>query len=228
MKMMRLVRLLLQCVGALTLVGFLAAWGLLSFAGYWMRVDDPPVKSDYILPLAGNADRWIKAAELYKEGYAPVILESVAHKYPPSRLTEMLWSQGAPRYTNDQLLSMILGAMGIPDARLEPFGHGHISTVEEAEALREHLRGRPASLLIVTSPYHARRAKMIFRDVLPGCRITMVSSEEDAFGRDWWRDQQSAQLLVMEFAKTVYYLLGGAYRSTDSVLPAQAVSPSGD
>ncbi|MDD3310709.1 YdcF family protein [Pseudodesulfovibrio sp.] len=225
--MLRLVRLFLQCVGTLTILSLLVVWGLLAYADRWMRVNDQPVKSDYILPLAGDPHRWITAADLYSRGYAPVILESMARRTPPSRLEKLYISQGRPNYTFEQRLAMILNAEGVPNARLEPFGNGHISTREEAEALRDHLRGRTVSLLIVTSPYHARRARMIFRDVLPDCRITMVSTKEGSFWDAWWKDQDSAQLLVMEFAKTVYYLLGGVYRSTDVVSPAQA-TPSGD
>jgi len=208
---------ILQFIGLATLTGVLLAWGLLAFAGRWMAVDEPPAHSDYILPLAGNLNRWIKGAELYKNGYAPVILESMAAQPKPSRLQGLLGKMGYPQYSEREFHTHLLALLGADDAPLEPFGHGHISTVEEAEALRDHLGGRPVSLLIVTSPYHARRARMIFRDVLPDCRITVVSSDDARFGEDWWKDQVSAQNLVLEFAKTVHYLMGGVFRSTDKV-----------
>ena len=225
--MRRLIGFVLQAVGALTLLGLLAIYALLAFAGKWMVVDEAPVTSDYILPLAGNGNRWIKAAELYNEGYAPVILASEAEIPPPSRLSELHRRMGFPKSTPDEYRARLLALLGAEDAPLEPFGHGHISTVEEAEALRDHLGGRKVSLLIVTSPYHARRAKMIFKDILPDCRITVVSSDEDTFGADWWKDQRSAQNLVMEFAKTMHYLAGGVFRSTDRA-QAQAAGSSAE
>ncbi|WP_419788043.1 YdcF family protein [Pseudodesulfovibrio sp.] len=216
MKSMRVLRFVLQCIGAVTVIAFLAGWGLLAFAGSWMRVEDPPVKSDYILPLAGEDARWLKASELYNEGYAPIILDSLAKPLPKTRMDHVRRQMGFPQFNHKELIRRILQIAGAGKAPLEPFGHGHISTVEEAEALRRHFQGRTPSLLIVTSPYHARRAKMIFGDVLPNCRVTVVSTSEDQFGKNWWRNQKTAQLLVMEFAKTVYYLFGGVYRSTDT------------
>ncbi|MEF2229966.1 MAG: YdcF family protein [Pseudodesulfovibrio sp.] len=213
--MRRIAGLFLQVVGVLSLAVLLAAWGLLAFAGRWMAVDDQPVRSDYILPLAGNGSRWIKAAELYKEGYAPVILESVPAIPPPSQLRELHRQMGFPTLSPGEYHSRLLALMEAADAPMEPFGHGHISTLEEAEALRDHLNGRQVSLLIVTSPYHARRAKMIFGKILPESRITVVSSDEDRFGEDWWKHQTSAQNLILEFAKTLHYLAGGVFRSTD-------------
>ncbi len=206
-----------QIIGALTLCSILASLGLLSFAGYWMDVNDTPVKSDYILPLAGDTHRFIKAAELYQQGFAPVILISNAERLPPSRLQKLHWKMGFPHYSPGQYREQLLQLLGVKSAKMESFGNGHISTVEEAEALRAFLDGRSARLLIVTSPYHARRAKMIFEGVLPTCEITMMTTEEGAFKKKWWKDRLSAQNLVLEFAKTVHYLLGGVFRSTDPV-----------
>ena len=205
----------LQIIGAATLCLALGGAALFAFAGYWMEVDDPPVKSDYILPLAGDPHRLIEAARLYREGYAPVILVSNARRLPPSRLDRLQWKMGFPRYTPEQYRALLLQPLGAATAKLEPFGDGHISTAEEAEALRTHLAGKRVKLLIVTSPYHARRAKMIFENTLPDCEITVVTTEEGAFDKTWWKDRDSAEDLVLEFAKTLYYLFGGVFRSTD-------------
>lgn len=213
--MKRLLGTVLQIIGAAALCLVLGGVVLMAFAGFWMDVNDPPVKSDYILPLAGDTHRFIKAAQLYREGYAPVILLSNARKLPPSRLTRLQWKMGFPRHTPEQYRTLLLQLLGAETARLEPFGNGHISTVEEAEALRSHLGGRPVKLLIVTSPYHARRAKMIFEETLPNCEIAVVTTEEGAFKKQWWKDQESAQYLILEFAKTLHYMLGGVFRSTD-------------
>lgn len=219
--MTKFIRFTLQVIGALTLVTMLTGFGLLFFAGYWMNVNDEPVKADYILPLAGDGHRMIKAAELYSQGYAPVILLSNAETIPPSRLTQLSWKMGYPKYSREERLDLLLPLVGVEDAKLEPFGNGHVSTVEEAEALKEHLGGRTPSLLIVTSPYHARRAKMIFQEILPDSPITVTVTEEDSFDPKWWKNQRSAQNLVMEFAKTLHYLFGGVFRSTDAPVEAK-------
>lgn len=213
--MKRFMRGFLQLFGTLCLLGLLAGTALLVFAGYWMDVNDPPIQADYILPLAGDSHRMLKAAELYNQGYAPTILLSNARAYPPTRMHKLKWQMGYPRYSREQFLSLLLPLIGAGSAHLEEFGNGHISTVEEAEALRDHLAGRQSRLLIVTSPYHARRAKMIFEDILSDCTISVSVTEEGAFDKKWWLDQVSAQNIVMELAKTIHYALGGAFRSTE-------------
>jgi len=180
-----------------------------------MDVNEEPIKADYILPLAGNKHRFIKAAELYRAGYAPNILISNAVQHPPSRLSKLKLKMGYPKYSRDQFNMLLLKILGAESAKLEVFGDGHISTMEEIEALKVHLNGQTPSILVVTSPYHARRAKMIFEDILPGCTVHVAVTDEGAFEQQWWNDQQSAQHLIMEFAKTAHYLMGGVFRSTD-------------
>jgi uncharacterized SAM-binding protein YcdF (DUF218 family) len=213
--MSRLFGWTLKCIGAVTLAGLAIGLGLMIFAGSWMRVDDQPEQVDYIIPLAGDSDRLITAARLYKQGFAPVILLSNAKSMPPSRLEKLEWQMGYPNYTDTEYCFRLLGLLGVDPGETESFGNGHISTVEEAEALRTFLDGRTPSLLLVTSPSHARRAKMIFEDVLPDCRILVKTSENGSFGKQWWKDQTAAQNLILEFAKTIHYLLGGGFRSTD-------------
>ena len=207
----------LRLVGAATLIGLTAGIALLIGAGYWMRVNDAPQQADYIIPLAGDSGRLIKAAELYHQGFAPVILLSNSAELPATGLDRLRWEIGFPNLERDDYHMRLLAVLGAQTSVAGSFGHGHISTVEEAEALREYLKGQPARLLLVTSPTHARRAKMIFEDILPECEITMVATDEGGFGADWWKDQYAAQNLVLEFAKTAHYLLGGVFRSTDGV-----------
>lgn len=126
----------LQCVGLMTIIGLVAGVGLLAFAGYWMNVDDAPFQADYILPLAGDEHRLMKAAELYKAGYAPTILLSNAEDVPPKPFNKLEWEMGYPKLTRKELRHRILVTMGAEAAKQESFGNGHISTVEEVEALK--------------------------------------------------------------------------------------------
>jgi len=208
---------LLQWIGGLTLVTGIALFLLLASAGYWMHVDEEVNNTDFILPLAGDAQRMIKAIELYKKGIAPTILVSNAWKEPPSQLQKIEWEMGYPNYSDTEFLKKLLELMGAGKAHLEIFGNGHVSTVEEAEALKKHLDGKSVSLLIVTSPSHALRAKMVYKKTLPKCRITITTTNEGAFDTAWWRHQKDAQNLLLELLKTVHYLVGGVFRSTDPI-----------
>ncbi|MBW1742529.1 MAG: YdcF family protein, partial [Deltaproteobacteria bacterium] len=109
----------------------------------------------------------------------------------------------------------ILLKKGVPEEAISFFSQGHVSTVEEAESLRKDLGGKPTKLLVVTSPYHTRRAKAIFGDVLPNADIRVVATPYENFDPQWWTDKNSAIAVVLETVQTIYYHLGGAFRSTD-------------
>lgn len=213
--MRRIAGFILQAIGLLTVITLILGLGLLTFAGYWMRVSDAPFRADYIVPLAGDEHRIIKGAELYNAGYAPAILISNAVELPPSRYDQLRWKLGYPKHTRAQMETMMLRYLGAESARLESFGDGHISTAEEIEALKAHLNGKTPKLLVVTSPYHARRAKLIIERILPDCPARVVVTDEGEFRKAWWTDQDSARYLVMEMAKTAYFLVGGVFRSSD-------------
>lgn len=214
--MKRLLRGIFRAIGFVAHGSIVFALGMILFAGFWMQVNDQPFKADYILPLAGDDHRLFRAAELFHAGYAPTVLISNAKVNPPTRLDRLKWEIGYPKYSDKEYKTRLYEQLGLPSSRLEHFGTGHISTAEEAEALRDHLNGQEARLLVVTSPYHARRAKMIFEETLPECTIQVVTNREGEFGHSWWRDQEQARYIVLEFAKTLHYIAGGVYRSTDT------------
>jgi uncharacterized SAM-binding protein YcdF (DUF218 family) len=66
---------------------------------------------------------------------------------------------------------------------------------------REHL----ASLTLVTSTYHMRRALLEFRRVMPQARLVAYPVFPDSWSRDgWWRQPEALLLVAHEFNK---YLL---------------------
>lgn len=216
---MKSFRLFLQFVGSLTTIGIFVLLALIFWGAAWMQVDDIPKKAECIVPLAGDLHRLFRAAELHEAGYAPVVMLSRSRRYPPSRLDKLEWELGHPRYAPYEFERIVLEYNGVPRTAIREFGDGHISTVEEAEALKKHLGRDDGTLLLVTSPYHARRAKMIFQDIFPEADILVSVPPEGTLKETWWRDQVSAQNMVLELAKTLHYLLGGVFRSTDAAVP---------
>ncbi len=211
--MWKLLRTVLQAIGAATvLVGVVALISLWFLPG-WLQVEDRLERADYIVPLAGNAHRFMKAAELYREGLAPKVLLSNSRVRPASRIQKLRWKMGYPKTDPRVFRTQMLAELGVPEEATEAFGDGHISTVEEAEALRRHLSERSVKLIVVTSPAHTRRAKMIFADVIPEATIMMAAPPEGRLSQHWWSDQLSAQILVAEVSRLIYYLVGGRYRS---------------
>ena len=217
----RPLRALFQIIGVLSVLTLLAAMAGAMVLPRILQLEDKLQKADYILPLAGDWHRLIRAAELYKAGYAPLIVLSNARLRPPRRIDRLKAQMGIQRQNPREFRGRLMRHLGVPGDALTAFGEGHISTAEEAVAFREFLRqektvtpqGKPVRIILVTSPYHTRRAKMIFEDTIPGARFMVTSPPEDRLSARWWRDQRSTQIAVSESFKFAFYLLGGRFLS---------------
>lgn len=202
--------------GTVAFAAMIALW--FAMAGFLLPWDDEPGESIAIVLLAGDVLRAPRAAELYHAGYAPRVLIS----RPVHRVEPVLAEAGVPQPRHEETLRRILLHRGVPPEAIEYFGDGHISTVEEVEALRAHLDGDEGRLLIVTSPSHVLRAGMVLGDLMPEREILVCASNAPPLESAWWTDRDQAVNVVMETAKIVFYLVGGAYRSPAAARSAGA------
>jgi uncharacterized SAM-binding protein YcdF (DUF218 family) len=67
-------------------------------------------------------------------------------------------------------------------------------------------------LILVTSPYHSKRANKIFRKIM-GNEIKVLSApyEESRFQfKDWWKRERDRKVVLIEFFKFFwFYVFGG-------------------
>jgi uncharacterized SAM-binding protein YcdF (DUF218 family) len=217
-------RAFFQIIGVLTVIGLAAAALALPLLPRILQVEDTIGKADYILPLAGDWHRLIKTAELYKAGYAPKVVLSNSRIRPPKRIDRLKTEMGIQHLEPREFRKRLMIHLGVPQEALTSFGDGHISTAEEAEAFRKFVNdggarsqaGKSLRVILVTSPYHTRRAKMTFEQAMPDTAFLLTSPPEDKLNAQWWRDQRSAQIAVSEAFKFTYYLLGGRFQSRAS------------
>jgi uncharacterized SAM-binding protein YcdF (DUF218 family) len=210
----KFIRCGLQVTGLVTILVMVAGVGAFLFLAPWLQYQDQPERAEYIVPLAGDWERLMKAAELYRQGLAPKILLSNEQIRPLSRVQEVAVKIGYPRIDPLKFRLQLLEYYEVPRDAVESFGHGHISTVEEAEALKQFLGDRTGTVILVTSPYQARRAKMIFERVIPTVRWIILWPPDERLSDRWWSDQDSALRAVGEMTKLSYYWVGGAFRAT--------------
>ena len=182
----------------------------LYLASRWLVLDEPPSKADFIVLLAGDLSRPLYGADLYRQGHATRI--AVSRPAPPPQ-TENLRKLGMQLPRQDEQYREVLRRKGVPGNAISVFGDGNLSTVQEAETLREFLGDRPLRLLVVTSPYHTRRVKIVFTRLLPQADIRILASPYETFPQRWWTDQGAAVSTLLETAKLLYYYLGGAFRA---------------
>ncbi|MCX7310351.1 MAG: YdcF family protein [Alphaproteobacteria bacterium] len=211
--MLKFIRIALQVIGALTVLAVIAAALTTVVLGQWLQYQPPIEKADYLVPLAGDDNRLLTAIELYKQGYAPILLLSNAHVPPPGRAEKLQSELGHAAPHPYKLRQEILDHFGVPAQATAEFGQGHISTVGEAESLRQLLGDRPVKVLLVTSPFHARRAAMIFKSVMPRAQFLVAVTPEYRLSDPWWSEQTSALLTMSEAMKLTFFWLGGAFRT---------------
>jgi uncharacterized SAM-binding protein YcdF (DUF218 family) len=190
-------RLLLLLVLVLLLAAvYLVRHPLLRLAANWWEVQDRLERADAILVLGDDnfpGERASRSAELYGAGWAPLVVAS----------GRLLRSYAGVA----ELMSRDLEAGGVPSSAILRFPHRAGNTREEAQALGRLAADRGWNrVLLVTSNYHTRRARYIFRRVFPPqVTILMVSVRDADFDPDsWWESRQSRKLFLLE---TVGYLV---------------------
>ena len=179
----------------------LAAWA----AARALVVSEELDRAEAVVVLAGSPDyvaRTRRAAEIFREGRAQrVVLTDDGGRAG--------WSEAEGRNPPFvELAARELEAAGVPRERIE-IAPGTVSgTREEALRLREYARGRGyRSLLVVTSPYHARRALWTFRRALGGSGVAAGLSPcaSDLSPLNWWLTPRGWKSVAGEYVKLAYY-----------------------
>ncbi len=183
---------------------------VLWFAAGWLNVPDAPARADAIVVLSGDALRVVYAADLYRQGLAPKVLLTIEARGRPLRKLDEI---GVAFPRTEAVYREVLVKLGVPDAAISTVGGEVPSTAAEADALRAALSGTAADshLLVVTSPYHLRRTRMIFTDRFAAGQVRIVPTPYDPFPERWWTDQDAARNVLLELAKIVFYRLGGRF-----------------
>ncbi|HUQ41590.1 MAG TPA: YdcF family protein [Candidatus Limnocylindrales bacterium] len=182
------------------LLSIVAGVAALAVIGHALAVSDPLAKSDVIVAISGDSGpRTATAVELWKDGFAPFILFSGASLDPESVSSAEIMKREAVR-------------MGVPaDAiLLEP-----LSATTEENATRTatlmNERGLRTAIL-VTSPYHQRRASLLFSRAFEPAGLTFRNHPADDPNWDpdrWWLHRASRALTIVELAKLGAALLFG-------------------
>lgn len=189
---------------AFTLVIALA-FGLAWTASDFLPASDTPAPADAIVVLGHDPTRVLEAADRFHEGLAPRVVLA-----RPRRSTHLalLEPEGVPYPWFEVAGRTILTRRGIPETAVSVMPDEVVSTATEAIAFGRMLP-EARRIIVVTSPYHVMRARLIFRNELPDRDIRVVASRYEAMPRRWWREQQLAINVLMEFLKLPFYLAGG-------------------
>jgi uncharacterized SAM-binding protein YcdF (DUF218 family) len=175
----------------------------LTAAGEVLVARDEPAASDVIVVLAGNSPFRARHAEtLYVRGLAPHVIIS----------NEPLSSHGV-QTTWLELRAHGLVKLSIPDEAIVPIPEVSDSTYDEALRSRAIMQARGwRSAILVTDPFHMRRALLTFRQAFEPAGLTVLASpaEGSKYGvENWWTDRNAAMRVFQEYLKLGYYLATG-------------------
>jgi len=197
-----MIRLLVGLVFGFVL-GVLAAFAGLVGLGHYLAVEDPLAPADAIVAISGDEGaRTATAVELWKQGVAPVIVFAGSSVDPSSPPSAELMKREAVR-------------MGVPADRvlIEP---SSATTQENATRVTDLFRAHGIdSAILVTSPYHQRRAAMLFDRQVAGTGITFRNypARDREWDRTfWWSREPSRSRTLIELAKLGVELMGGLFR----------------
>lgn len=157
--------------------------------GFWV-VNDAPAPADAILVLGDDnyvADRAARAAELYRGRWAPLVVGSGRYLRPYASIA--------------QLMQRDLTERGVPAKAVVAFAQHATNTREEAQELRKlALERHWRHVLVVTSNYHTRRARYIFRRVWPpDYEFRVIAANDVSYDpAKWWESRIGVKLFFAE------------------------------
>ncbi|MBN1260760.1 MAG: YdcF family protein [Anaerolineae bacterium] len=194
--------------GRLALVTLIAILGVclthalwLPWIGEFLVVADPVQTADAIVPLAGGDTRSVYAARLFQQGCAATYVATNMPLHAPGI-----------RQSYGELVRQEAIWQGVPEEAIVVIPEEVETTYEEAQAVRALSAERGwRTVLVVTDPYHTRRARIIFHDVFADAGITLLMAPVEGHAyrpRTWWRDRDSLRETWTEYLKLALYALG--------------------
>ena len=184
----------------LILIGimFLLHEGILLAIGNFLVIQDNLQRADVIQVIAGDDYRTDYAINLYQQGYGKQIFFTGGwcpyhNLYHGQHGKERAVKQG-----------ILIDAIAIDDSKVK-------STYSEVVRLKEFIaqsRMPIKSVIVVSDPYHMRRARWTYKKVLgDGIEVQRAPMQFECspLKQIWWTDAESRIFLKNEYLKILYY-----------------------
>lgn len=189
------------CLGCLAIWSTRSLW--LPELGTGLDVGVPLRPAKCVLILPGSEEtRPFVAAGLIRAGYAEFALVPETRSNPDI--------QDGIATATAETTRQILQKRGISDTKIVMLAGSSDSTFGDAQALSRYFeQAGVADVLIVTNAYHSRRARWVFRQVLPTQRdrLRFYSAPNGFDARIWWTSRAGRQAVLSEWIKFLFYLM---------------------
>ncbi|MCX5720356.1 MAG: YdcF family protein [Nitrospirae bacterium] len=190
---------LLKILIAFALIGALLYLGhgfILEKAGRYLYYKDELKPADVIVILSGEKTERVEyGVKLFKEGWA--------------RKDKIILSGGPVvwKYTWASLMKEQALHLGVP-ANAILLEEKSRTTEENAKSTKEILNKHGyKSCILITSPYHSKRASIIFKKVMgKDIKIITAPSEESWFRfENWWERKRDRAVVLREYSKLLWF-----------------------
>ncbi len=172
----------------------------LAFIGKLLIKSDPLSKADLIIVLAGDRGERVRyGASLYKKGFAKKLLFSGGPVVSFPGMKKITWAAMMKKYAK---------SLGIPGSA--------VILQEESRSTREDAlfswqaiqKSPPSSVILVTSPYHSKRAYYIFKQVFNNIEIHSAPVVESWFDtKSWWKSSRGRRQVTREYFAYMWFFI---------------------
>ena len=216
--------LILAFIG-IVFVAICGAFVLIRRLGPWLVVNDPLERADCLLVLGGHAPfRAMEAAALYHHDWAPEIWLT---QFPRSREEVVLSSMGIDLPAECVVNRLVLEHTNVPADRISLVDEPSSDTFTELSNTYRRFRQRypGGTIILVTSRFHARRVKVIWRRIAGRSERACVRTAKDVsfVPEQWFTDKDHVSQVAHECfgllnAWTGHLLKGDRGRQADARL----------
>ncbi len=178
--------------------------------GRYIYEKDELKPADVIVVLGGDVSERVEyGVKLFKEGWA--------------RKDRMIMTGGplVGKYTYAGLMKKQAEDLGVPAGVILTADRSR-TTEDDAIYTGEILKKNGyKSIVLVTSPYHSKRASFIFREMLGDVRIISAPTDKSWFGfDDWWKRTRDRDMVLNEWSKFARLWIFGMQRPGPAVTTA--------
>lgn len=195
-------RILKSALLSLVLIFILSAATFFSL-GYLLSPQDKLTPADAIVAISGGetATRAEEASRLYLSGWAPKLIFSGA-------------ASDTTHISNAAAMRTIAIKNGVPpgDILIEEQSENTIQNAELTKPYLDQLGIK--SIILVTSPYHQRRADLTFNHILGrNVKIISHSSTDQNWRRfGWWQTDYGRSVTLSEAGKVLFLITSRRYQ----------------
>ena len=189
---------------------------LLDITEFIFIQDEPQPAVIIIVPGCGRPQLSERAAELYRRGYAPLVLPTGAYSYKNGHFPGP--QEGRERYpgpydTEWAFQRDVLLRHGVPDEAIlrEDRSQHTVDNARFARQVTDAVGLEIRRAILCCKAYHARRALMTFNWFFPETTLCVVPTETQGTGRhNWYRTAEGRKRVLGEVGKCGAYFQDAA------------------